>query len=43
MFHVDYNKTDVYFTGTEEEWASITIGILNDTFTGATIHYNYAE
>ena len=35
--------TDVYFTGTEEEWASITIGILNETFTGATIHYNYAE
>ena len=33
--------TDVYFTGTEEEWATISIGSYNDTLTGATIHYNY--
>ena len=35
--------TDVYFTGTEEEWASITVGELNESLTGATIHFNYGE
>lgn len=33
--------TDVYYTGTEEEWASITIGSGNEALTNATIHYNY--
>jgi thiol-disulfide isomerase/thioredoxin len=35
--------TDVYYVGTEEEWENITVGMLNESFTGATIHYNYAE
>ena len=33
--------TDVYYTGTEEEWASISIGSGNTKITEATIHYNY--
>ncbi len=33
--------TDVYYTGTEEEWASINIGSGNTKLTEATIHYNY--
>jgi hypothetical protein len=32
--------TDVYYAGTEEEWAAITIGTDNDDLTTATIHYN---
>ena len=32
--------TDVYYTGTEEEWADIVIGD-NHYLTRATIHYNY--
>ena len=35
------NLTDVYYTGTEEEWAKITIGSDNEYLTNATIHYNY--
>ena len=35
------NLTDVYFTGTEEEWAAITIGDYNTPLQNATIHYNY--
>lgn len=34
--------TDVYYTGTEEEWAAITVGEDNQKLLGATIHYNYA-
>ncbi len=33
--------TDVYYTGTEEEWAKISIGSDNSYLTNATIHYNY--
>ena len=33
--------TDVYYTGAQEEWNSITIGSNNDSLTNATIHYNY--
>ena len=33
---------DVYFAGTEEEWAAISIGSGNEYLTGATIHYNYS-
>lgn len=34
--------TDIYFTGTEEEWAAIDIEKWgNDVFLNATIHYNY--
>ena len=32
---------DVYYTGTEAEWAKISIGSENDYLTNATIHYNY--
>ena len=33
--------TDVYYTGSEEEWAKISVGSGNDYLTNATIHYNY--
>ncbi len=33
--------TDVYYTGTEEEWAAIIIGSGNEWLTNATIHFNY--
>ena len=33
--------TDVYYTGTEEDWAKISIGSNNSYLTDATIHYNY--
>jgi hypothetical protein len=33
--------TDVYYTGTEEQWAEITIDSDNYSLTNATIHYNY--
>ena len=36
-----YNLSDVYYTGTEEEWAAIEIGSYNSYLTNATIHYNY--
>jgi hypothetical protein len=34
--------TDVYYRGTEAEWANITIGDQNEDLTNATIHCNYA-
>ena len=33
--------TDVYYTGTEAEWSSISIDSANESLTNATIHYNY--
>ena len=33
--------TDVYYTGTEEEWNAIDIGGRNNYFKNATIHFNY--
>ena len=33
--------TDVYYTGSEAQWAAISIGSYNDLLTNATIHYNY--
>ena len=33
--------TDVYYTGTKEEWAKISIGSVNTYLIRATIHYNY--
>ena len=33
--------TNVYFTGTEEQWNNITIGSSNSPLTNATIIYNY--
>ena len=32
--------TDVYYTGTEEQWAQIVIGDGNDYLKNATIHFN---
>ena len=42
-FHWCDSLKDVYYTGTEEEWNSITIGTDNDPLTNATIHYNYVN
>lgn len=33
--------TDVYYTGTEEQWKQILIGEQNEALIGATVHYNY--
>ena len=35
------NLTDIYYTGSEADWAQITIGDDNYDLTDATIHYNY--
>lgn len=35
-----YALTDVFFTGTEEQWNKITVRAGNDSFTNAKIHYN---
>ncbi|MGN0486666.1 MAG: leucine-rich repeat domain-containing protein, partial [Acutalibacteraceae bacterium] len=35
------NITDVYYTGTEEQWDFIEIEEYNDSLLNATIHYNY--
>ncbi|MBR2351281.1 MAG: leucine-rich repeat protein [Clostridia bacterium] len=35
------NLKDVYYTGTEAEWAEISIGSYNTNLKNATIHYNY--
>lgn len=37
------NLADVYYTGSEETWADITIGNYNDELKNATIVYNYSE
>lgn len=33
--------TDIYYTGTEEQWNAITIAAQNEELKNATIHYNY--
>ena len=33
---------DVYYSGSEEQWKKISIGIYNDNLLNATIHYNSA-
>ncbi len=33
--------TNAYYTGTEEDWLKITIGVNNEVFKHATMHYNY--
>lgn len=35
--------TDVYYTGSEEDWSQIEIANENTGLTSATIHYNYTE
>ena len=37
------NLSDVYYTGSEDEWASIIIGSMNNELINATIHYNYVS
>ena len=32
-----------YYTGSEEDWQNVTIGVNNNPLTTATINYNYAE
>jgi hypothetical protein len=41
MFSYCPNITDVYYKGTAEEWANISIGTNNEYLTNATIHYNW--
>lgn len=41
VFYGCTNLTDVYFKGTEEQWAAITIDDSNGNLNNATIHYNY--
>lgn len=33
--------TDVYYSGSNKQWAAIQIGAGNDSLTGASIHYNF--
>jgi hypothetical protein len=40
-FYDCYSLTNVYYTGTKEEWAAISIKYGNSVLTDATIHYNY--
>ncbi len=40
-FYKCTSLTDVYYTGTEEEWAKISIAYGNDYLKNANIHYNY--
>ena len=35
--------TDVYYGGSEAQWAQISIGSWNDALTNATIHFDYAD
>ena len=39
-FYGCYSLTDVYYKGTEEQWANISIDLNNECLTNATIHYN---
>ena len=39
-FSGSYYLKDVYYTGTQAEWADITIGSSNSPLQAATIHYN---
>lgn len=39
-FYKCANLTDIYYQGTEKEWAIISIGNYNDSLFNATIHYN---
>ncbi|MBQ7326720.1 MAG: leucine-rich repeat domain-containing protein [Clostridia bacterium] len=34
--------SDVYFSGSEEDWKKVIIGPENDDLTSATLHYNYS-
>lgn len=41
-FYTCTGLTDVYYAGTEAQWGKISIGKLNESLIGATIHYNSA-
>ncbi|MEE0061468.1 MAG: leucine-rich repeat protein [Acutalibacteraceae bacterium] len=42
-FYNCYNLSDVYYTGSTEQWNIISIGQYNDYLTNATIHFNYGK
>ncbi len=42
-FYNCFSLTDVYYTGTEEQWNEVSISSDNDPLTSATIHYNYVS
>ena len=41
VFHGRYLPTEIYYMGSEAEWAQIRIGSSNSALTNTTIHYNY--
>ncbi len=42
-FYLCRNISDVYYTGSESEWNSISIGNYNECLTNANIHFNYGK
>lgn len=42
-FVKNYSLTDIYYTGSEEEWNSINISEKNEIQPQITIHYNYVD
>ena len=40
-FSYTENIKDVYYAGSEEEWANVEIGVFNDGLLNATMHFNY--
>ncbi len=42
-FSWNYALTDIYYEGSPEEWAGITVENQDKFFTEATVHYNFGE
>ncbi|MBE7041985.1 MAG: hypothetical protein E7399_00620, partial [Ruminococcaceae bacterium] len=42
-FPYSFQFTDIYYSGTEEQWEEIEIGNFNDNLTTATIHFNSSD
>lgn len=42
-FYYCKNLTDVYYSGSEEDWKAISIGEYNECLTNATIHFNISS
>ena len=42
-FYNCVNITDIYYTGTEEEWNQISIEVGNSSLLDATVHFNYVD
>lgn len=42
FFNCD-SLTDIYYSGSEIQWGSISVGANNDSLVNATIHYNWIE